>query len=114
VVGGIGYGERSKPTYETETFGLESVSGVTIESRKPKKKAESYFGEDVPLTRSESESKEIIKFEKKRLREILKADRLAAQKSKSAKTRRAKSWKKKTTYKFNRSSPLAKKLRKLF
>jgi hypothetical protein len=60
------------------------------------------------------ESDRIVKAEKKRLNEILKADRLANEKSKSEKIRRAKSWKKQTTYKFNRSSPLSKRLRKLF
>ena len=115
-VGGIGYGERAKPTYEKEEFGLESVSGVTIEKTKygkKEKKEKPLFGSESQLTSNKS-ADQLVKEEKSRLKRILKEAKIAEKKAKGEKIKRAKVWKKKPTYSFNRGGPLARKLRKIF
>jgi len=98
------------PSYEKDT---EKVSEPNKKSKKEPKLGKPLFGTDHPLTSNKS-AEQLVKEEKARLKKILKEAEIAERKAKGEKARRAKAWKKKTTYSFNRRSPLARKLRKIF
>jgi len=120
----IEYGERHKPIVKKPvTFGGKTgIEFDTVAAQEKRQKEEEHRQREIEariqnlrLKQQKKDAEDLVKAEKKRVKEI-EQEFKKAEKEKKAKQKlskkRAKMWNK--SYKFNRKSPLASKLRKIF